>query len=146
MLGLDPSIQGNRSVTRLWTLGSSPRVTIGEWQGCCVFCITTPPHTPLSSRHSLPGRQPWCGVDELILHEMYEGRHTSSRARALSRCAPRLCALSLVRELRRLRDSAADHLPCLPPTFADATGRQEIPLRGSAETAHRSAAAATGLP
>src|SRR3546814_1944511 len=54
MLGLDPSIQGNRSVTRLWTLGSSPRVTIGEWQGCCVFCITTPPHTPLSSRHSLP--------------------------------------------------------------------------------------------
>src|SRR3546814_15585719 len=82
MLGLDPSIQGNRSVTRLWTLGSSPRVTIGEWQGCCVFCITTPPHTPLSSRHSLPGRQPWCGVDELILHEMYEGRHTSSRASA----------------------------------------------------------------
>ena len=27
MLGLDPSIQGNRSVACPWTLGSRPRVT-----------------------------------------------------------------------------------------------------------------------
>src|SRR3546814_4941476 len=89
MLGLDPSIQGNRSVTRLWTLGSSPRVTIGEWQGCCVFCITTPPHTPLSSRPPLPGRQPWFGVDGVNLHEVYEGRHTSSPASAEPRTEER---------------------------------------------------------
>src|SRR3546814_8455746 len=37
---------------------------------------------PYTTLFRSPGRQPWCGVDELILHEMYEGRHTSSRASA----------------------------------------------------------------
>ena len=48
MLGLDPSIQGDRPVACPWTLATSARVTVGE-------AAQAVPGGRLSSRHLMPG-------------------------------------------------------------------------------------------
>src|SRR3546814_8430882 len=65
ILGLDPSIQGNRSVTCPWTLGSRPRVT--KRAGGTAWCDDNTEWAEPARRRRLKGRAPASEI----------GKHTS---------------------------------------------------------------------